>query len=142
MLDQQKNEKSTSKTEKMIKLVWGNSVPQTGEFLEFRIQGLQPSEVEQVEEGRVPQLVDKIETHPHKEKFQADLPQDNVCNPFSENSKKMDHEVGNIEYFELGETDSRVQCSYCLSYWTQANCDNFFVAYEFLINNHPFSTVF
>ena len=34
-------------------------------ILEFRIQCLQPSEVEHVDEGRVRQLVDKIETHPH-----------------------------------------------------------------------------
>ena len=29
------------------------------------------------------------------------------------------HELGNVEYFELCETDSRVPCSYCLFYWTQ-----------------------
>ena len=40
--------------------------------------------------------------------------QDNVYNPFSENSKKMIHDTGNVEYFELCETTSKVQCSYCL----------------------------
>ena len=88
-------------------------------ILDFRIQGLPQSEVEHVEEGRVRQLVDKIEAHPHKEDLRADLRQDNVYNPFSENSKKMTSELDDIEYFELCETDSGVQCSYCLSYWAQ-----------------------
>ena len=84
-----------------------------------RIQGLPQSEVGHVEEGRVRQLVDKIEAHPHKEDLRADLRQDNVYNPFSENSKKMTSELDDIEYFELCETDSGVQCSYCLSYGAQ-----------------------
>ena len=87
--------------------------------LDFRIQGLPHSKVEQAEKGRVRQLVDKNVRYPHKEELQADVRQDNVYNPFSENSKKMIHESGNIECFELCETDSRVQCSYCLSDWTQ-----------------------
>ena len=36
-----------------------------------------------------------------KEDLQADLRHDNVYNPFSENSKKMIYELGNIEYFEI-----------------------------------------
>ena len=45
--------------------------------------------------------------------------QDNVYNPFSENSKKMIHDMGNVEYFELCETDSQFQCSYRTSYWAK-----------------------
>ena len=63
--------------------------------------------------------MEQVEAHRHNEYLQADLQQDNVYNPFSENSKKMMHELGNMKYFELCETDSRVQCSNCLSYWTQ-----------------------
>ena len=61
----------------------------------------------------------KIEAHAHKEDLQADLRQDKVYNPFSEDSKKMIYELGNIESFELCEIDTRVQCSCCLSYWAQ-----------------------
>ena len=68
-------------------------------ILDFRIQHSPHSEVEQAEEVTVRQRVDKIEAHPHEENLQADLRQDNVYNPFSENSKKMIHELGNIEYF-------------------------------------------
>ena len=65
-------------------------------ILDFRIQGLQHSEVEQVEGGRVRQLMDKIETHLRKGDLQADLRQDNVYYLFSENSKEMIYESGNI----------------------------------------------
>ena len=57
---------------------------------------------------RVRQPVDKIEAHIHKEDFQANLRQDTVYNPFSENSKKMSYDLGNVEYFESCEMDSRV----------------------------------
>ena len=33
-----------------------------------------------------------------------------MYNPFSENSKALIRETGNVEYFELCETDSQVQC--------------------------------
>ena len=89
------------------------------EFYIFRIHGLPHSEVGQAEEGRVRHLVDKIEAHPHKEDLQADLRQENVCNPFSENSKKNIYDLGNVEHFQLCDMVSKVQCSYCLSYWAQ-----------------------
>ena len=46
--------------------------------------------------------------------------QDSVYNPFSENSKKMIHDMWNVKFIKLCETSSKVQCSCCLSYWT--NC--------------------
>ena len=45
--------------------------------------------------------------------------QDNIYNPFSPNSKKMIHDVGNVEHFELRETDPQVQCFHCLSCWAK-----------------------
>ena len=51
----------------------------------------------------------------HQDALQADLMQKNVHHPFSENSKKMIDDLVNVEFFELCETDSKVQCSYCLS---------------------------
>ena len=38
---------------------------------------------------------------------------------FSEKSKKMIRDMGNVELFELCETISKVQCSECLLYWNQ-----------------------
>ena len=87
--------------------------------LDLRIQGLSHSEVEESEHGRVRALINQMESHPHQEDVRADLRQNNVYNPFSEDSKKMFREMGNVEYSELCETDLQVQCSYCLSYWAK-----------------------
>ena len=63
--------------------------------------------------------MNRIENHPHRDELRADFMQDNVYNTFSDNSKKIIHDVGNVEYFELCETTPKAQCSYCLSCWTK-----------------------
>ena len=45
----------------------------------------------------VRELVKKIESHPDREALQADLQQNNVYNPFSDDSKAMIRELGNVE---------------------------------------------
>ena len=65
------------------------------------------------------ELVKKMESHPHRDALHADLQQNNVYNPFSNNSKAMIREMGNVELFELCETVPKVQCSHCLLYWNQ-----------------------
>ena len=76
----------------------------------------------------------KIESHPHREALQADLQQNNVYNPFSDNSKAMIREMGDAELFELCETIPKVQCSQCLLYWNQGviycTCGQFLVESE------------
>ena len=84
--------------------------------MDFRVSGLPHAVVEQVENFRVRELVKKIESHPHREALQADLQQNNVYNPFSDDSKAMIREMGNVELFELCETIPKVQCSECLLY--------------------------
>ena len=61
--------------------------------------GLPHSVVKQAENFRVRELVKKIESHPHREALHADLPQKNIYNPFSNNSKAMIREMGNVEFF-------------------------------------------
>ena len=63
--------------------------------------------------------VKKIESHPHRRALQADLQQNNAYNPFSEESKVMIPDMGNVELFKLCETIPKVQCSECLLYWNQ-----------------------
>ena len=87
--------------------------------IDFRVSGLPRAVVKQAENFRVRELVKKIESHPHREALQADLQQNNVYNPFSDNSKAMIREMGNVELFELCETIPKVQCSECLLYWNQ-----------------------
>ena len=87
--------------------------------IDFRVSGLPHAVVKQAENFRVRELVKKIESHPHRQVLQSDLQQSNTCNPFSEKSKKMIRDMGNVELFELCETIPKVQCSECFLYWTQ-----------------------
>ena len=67
--------------------------------IDFRVPGLSHAVVKEAEHFRVQELVKKIESHPHREALQADLQQKNVYNPFSNNSKAMIRELGNVELF-------------------------------------------
>ena len=87
--------------------------------IDFRIPGLSRSVVKQADNYRVRELVKKIENHPHRQSLQRDLQQNKACNPFSATSKKMIEDVGNVELFELFETDPKTQCKACLSYWSE-----------------------
>ena len=80
--------------------------------IDFRVSGLSHAVVKQAKNFRVRELVKKI--HPHRQALQADLQQNNAYNPFSEKSKKMIREMGNVELCELCETIPKVQCAECL----------------------------
>ena len=102
--------------------------------IDFRVPGLSHAVVKEAEYLRVQELVKEIESHPHREALQADLQQNDVCNPFSNNSKAMICELGNVELFELCETIPKVQCSHCLLYWNEGivycTCGQFLVDSE------------
>ena len=72
--------------------------------IDFRISGLPHSVVKQAENFRVRELVKKMESYPHRQEIQADLQQNKADNPFSEKSKKVIKDMGNVELFELCET--------------------------------------
>ena len=72
--------------------------------IDFRVSGLPHAVVKQAENFRVRELVKKIESHPHRRPLQADLQHNNACNPFSEESKVMIREKGNVGLFELCDT--------------------------------------
>ena len=86
--------------------------------IDFRVSGLPHAVVKQAENFRVRELVKKIKSHPHREELQADLQQNNVYNPLSDESKAMIREMGSVELFELCETIPKEQCSECLHLWT------------------------
>ena len=87
--------------------------------IDYWVSGLPHAVVKQAENSSVRELVKKIESHPLRQAVQADLQQSNAYNPFSEKSKKMIRDMGNVELFELCETIPKVQCSDCLLYWNQ-----------------------
>ena len=90
--------------------------------IDFRIPGLSRSVVEEAEHLRVQELVKRIENPPHREALQADLQQNKVCNPFSNNSKAMIRELGNVDLVELCETIPKVQCSQLSSLMESRDC--------------------
>ena len=63
--------------------------------------------------------VKKIENHFHRHSLQHDLQQNEAYNPYSAMTKQMIQDVGNVEFFELFETDPKTQCTECLSYWSE-----------------------
>ena len=73
--------------------------------MDFRIPGLPHSVVKQAETSRVRELVKKIENHPDRHALQQDLQQNKAYNPYSGKSKQIIQDVGNVELFELFETD-------------------------------------
>ena len=102
--------------------------------IDFRVSGLPHAVVKQAENFRVRELVKKIESHPHREALQADLQQNNVYNPLSNNSKAMIRGMGNVELFESCETIPKLLCSQCLLCWNQGmiycTCGQFLVESE------------
>ena len=123
-LDQQNMEDDQKDNEEFDQACTGQPVVQNSGTLNFRIQGLLFSRVQEAEHGRVRDLIGQIESHPHRHDLQADLRQHSVYSKFSENSKKMIHGMGNVEYSELCVTGSQVVCSYCISYWADSNVYN------------------
>ena len=87
--------------------------------MDFRIPRLPHSVVKHAQSTRVRKLIQKIENHPDRHALQQDLRQNQAYNPFSPESKRMIQDVGNVELFELLETDPKTQCKACLSYWSE-----------------------
>ena len=110
------------------------------EEIDFRVSGLPHAVVKQEGNFCVREPVKKIESHPHRQALQADLQQNNVYNPFSENSKEMILGLCNVELFELCETIPKVQCSECILYWNQGvifcTCEHLLVESESSQNFH------
>ena len=87
------------------------------EDMDFKIPGLPHSTVKQLQSASVRELIQKMENHPNRQALQRDLQQSQSFNPFSQESKQMIHEVGNIELCEILDTEPKTQCKVCLSYW-------------------------
>ena len=87
------------------------------EDTDFNIPGLPHSAVKQLHGASVRDLIQKIENHPHRHALQRDLQQRQQFNPFSQESKDMIRDVGNIELCELLDVEPKAQCKVCLSYW-------------------------
>ena len=65
----------------------------------------------------VKRLIQQFENHPNRDSLMEDLNKTEEFNPFSEKSKELITSMGNMEYFELCETSSKIQCPVCALYW-------------------------
>ena len=88
--------------------------------MDFKIPGIPHSVVKHARSTSVRQLIQKVENHPHRHALQQDLRQNQSFNPFSAESKQMIRDVGNNELCELLETEPKMQCTVCLSYWSDS----------------------
>ena len=87
------------------------------EDIDFNVPGVPHSTVKQLHCAIVRDLIQKIENHPNRHALQRDPQQSQSFNPFSQESKEMIHEVGNVELCELLDMEPTAQCKVCLSYW-------------------------
>ena len=79
------------------------------EDMDLKIPGLPHSIVKQAHSASVRELIQKIENHRNRHALHRDLRQSQSFNPFSPESKRMIHEVGNIELCELLDTEPKTQ---------------------------------
>ena len=87
--------------------------------IDFRVLGLSHAFVKEAEHLRVQELVKRSKVILIEKHFQPTCSRITSYNPFSNNSKAMIRESGNVELSELCETIPKVQCSHCLLYWNQ-----------------------
>ena len=85
--------------------------------MDFRIARLPDSTLKPLRGASVRELIQVIENDPNPHALQRDVRQNQSFNPFSQESKQMIHQVGNIELSELLDTEPTTQCKVCLSYW-------------------------
>ena len=99
--------------------------------MDFKIPGLPHFTVKQLQSASVRELIQKIENHPNRHALQQDLQQSQSFNPFSQESKQIIHEVGNIELCELLDMEPKTQCKVCLTCWdigiVFCTCGHFFL---------------
>ena len=86
--------------------------------MDFRIPGLPRPVVKQAESSRVCELVKNREP-PRSTCSSTRSTTKQSLQPVRAESKRMIQDVGNVELFELFETDPKTQCKECLSYWSE-----------------------
>ena len=65
---------------------------------------------------KIQTLVDKLQDGYHTKSIINDLRKKDISSTFSEASRRTIKELGNIEFFELGEIAKKVQCPSCFMY--------------------------
>ena len=85
--------------------------------MDYRVPGISLSTTQQQDEERqhtVAKLIEKFESHQHKEKFLKDTSQTQKINRFSDASQKLLQDMDQTKIFELWENSMKLQCSDCM----------------------------
>ena len=94
--------------------------------IDFRIFGFPRAAVEQDEDDRIRLIrrqVHQVKNHRNKDALTVDLQSNRACNTFSEESKQMIHNLGNVVCFEFCEISHQNPVFIlCKKYWTEASC--------------------
>ena len=90
---------------------------------DFRIPGLPHSVVKQAQNSRVRDVGQEDREPPSPTCSSTRYTTKKAYKLFSAVSKQMIKDVGNVELFELFETDLKTQCKECLSYWSEGIVD-------------------
>ena len=108
-----------------------------GPKIDFRVQGFPHAAVVQEDERTrgIRRLVHQVKNHPNKGALIAELKTTCTYNPFREQSKKKNHNLVCVEYFELCEISSKTQCPHCSKYWAEGigccTCGTFLITTEY-----------
>ena len=108
--------------------------------IDFRVPGLSHAVVQAKQTFLSSRACKKDRKSSSSRSTSCRLAADNVNSTFSNKSKAMIRELGNVELFELFETYPKEQCSHCLLYWNQrivyCTCGQFLVDSESRRNFH------
>ena len=88
--------------------------------IDLRVQGIpQKKAVYQDEDRtrRIKRLAHMLQNQSKEKALIRDLQKTDTFNPVSEESEKIIHNLGNVEYFQLCEVSAKTQCSSCAKCW-------------------------
>ena len=86
-------------------------------ILEFKVSHQKQSIKMKIERGQSKDWRICLETQSKENALIRDLQNTETLNPFNEESKKIIHNLGNVEYCELCDVSAKTQCSSCAKYW-------------------------
>ena len=89
--------------------------------IDFRTKDIPHAAFEQEDERirETRRLVHQVKNHSSNDALIEDLQKNCTNNSFSEESKKIIHNLGNVECFRMCEISSKTQCSNCSKFWAE-----------------------
>ena len=80
--------------------------------IDLRIEGV-PGDIVQKDENRINENLENLRIGSRAESIREDLSKEDGDLTFSEESRWIIYDMGNVELFELGKTTATVQCQSC-----------------------------